>query len=94
MPVMRPTIEVLRAMIPFLASTAAMLSGYDVMKRSGLTKATSYAVCHRLEKIGWLNSHTERSNMRVGMAPRMLYMVTPLGAAEARAVLGLLRPST
>lgn len=94
MPALRPTIEVLRVMLPFLASTAALLSGYDVMKRSGLSKQTAYAVCVRLTKVGWLNGRPERINSRLGMQPRMLYEATPQGAAQARAVLDLLRTST
>lgn len=91
---LRPTVEVLRAMIPFLASTAAMLSGYDVMKRTGLTKQVSYSIMHRLTRAGWLSERTERSNVKMGMPPRTLYEVTPQGEREARAMLSLLRPST
>lgn len=90
----RPTIEMLRAMLPFLASTAAMLSGYDVMKRSGLSKQTSYSVMHRLVRHGYLSSKIERSNLRMGYPPRMLYASTPDGIAKTRAVLDLLKPST
>jgi len=90
----RPTIEILRAMLPFLASTAALLSGYDVMKRSGLTKASSYNIMHRLTREGWLYPRVERANLRLGMPPRKLYEVTPVGAAQARAVLSLLKTST
>lgn len=94
MPPFRPTIEALRAMLPFLASTAAMLSGYDVMRITGMQKAVSYSIMHRLERAGWLSSRVERSNLRMGYKPRVLYTPTPVGIAQAKAVLGLLRPST
>jgi len=84
----------LRAMLPFLMSTAAMLSGYDVMKRSGLSKQTSYNVMHRLTRQRWLDSKIERSNLRMGYPPRVLYTPTPEGIARTRAVLSLLKAST
>jgi DNA-binding PadR family transcriptional regulator len=90
----QPTIEMLRAMLPFLMSTAAALSGYDIMKRTGLSKQTSYSVMHKLTREGWLNSKTERSNLRMGYRPRKLYEMTAYGAGETRATLDLLRPST
>lgn len=91
---MRPTVESLRVMVLFLQSTAALLSGYDVMKKTGLTKQTSYEVVRRLTRDGSLNTRIERSNLRMGMAPRKLYEMTPQGEAKARAVLDLLRVST
>ncbi len=91
---MRQTVESLRVMVLFLRSTAAVLSGYDVMKQTGLPKPTAYEVVQRLAKDGSLNGYMERTNLRMGMAPRMLYEVTPQGAAKARAILDLLKVST
>lgn len=90
----RPSIEILRAMLPFLMSTAAMLSGYDVMKRSGLSKQTSYNAMHALARVGWVSSRIERSNLRMGYPPRVLYTPTPDGIAKTRALLSLLGAST
>lgn len=90
----RPTIESLRVMVLFLRSTAALLSGYDVMKQTGLPKQTSYEVVRRLTRDGSLNTRIERANLRMGMAPRKLYEMTPQGAAKALAVLDLLKVST
>lgn len=92
MPAFLPSVEMLRAMLPFLMSTAAFLSGYDVMRRSGLSKQTSYSVVHKLARAGWLSSRQERSNLRY--RPRMLYTPTADGVAKAKAVLSLLRTST
>lgn len=89
-----PTFEMLQLTIPFLMSTAALLSGYDLMKRTGLAKQTCYDTVHRLASGGWLNAKVERSNLRMGMAPRTLYEITPEGAAQARAALELLKVST
>lgn len=89
-----PSVQMMLAMLPFLASTSALLSGYDVMKRSGLSKQTSYSVMHKLTRRGWLSSRIERSNLRMGYKPRVLYTPTPEGIEQAKAVLSLLKPST
>ena len=91
---LRQTIPMLRAMLPFIASTAAMLSGYDIMKRTGMSKQTSYNAMHRLARVGWLSPKIERSNLRMGYPPRMLYTPTPEGISKAQATLALLKAST
>ena len=91
---LHPTFEMLRLTIPFLMSTAALLSGYDLMKRTGLAKQTCYDVAHRLADEGWFSAQVERANLRMGMPPRTLYQITPKGLEQTRAALALLQVST
>ena len=92
---MKLTIEALRVMLPFLASTAAMLSGYDLSRRVGLANQTCYPLLHRLAKHGLLTAKTERANPNFNLRPaRTLYQATPDGVAKAKATLSLLQVST
>jgi hypothetical protein len=92
--VLHPTIQAMRVMTAFLASTAAMLTAYEVMKRANVSKPGAYKITSRLAQAGWLTGKLERHNPTFGLPPRMLYEVTPEGMAKARAMLELFRVST
>lgn len=91
---MRPTVEVLQVMVTLLASTAAQLSGYDVMSKTKLKGGTCYNILHRLSDEGWIASKREVGNPRHGFLRRTLYYPTPDGQQKTRAVLDLLKVST
>jgi DNA-binding PadR family transcriptional regulator len=92
--IMKLTLETLRIMVPFLASTAAVLSGYDIMRIAKLSDGTCYGILHRLASNGMLDVKTERSNPVYGLPARRLYQLTPAGHQQAKAVLDLLKVST
>jgi DNA-binding PadR family transcriptional regulator len=91
---MKITIEALRIMVPFMASTAAFLSGYEVARRTGLSNGTSYGILHKLSADGMLRMKRETRNDKHGLPPRIFYSITPEGQQKAKAVLDLLRVST
>jgi DNA-binding PadR family transcriptional regulator len=88
------TLESLRVMVPFLASTAALLSGYDLIRLTKLSDGTCYGALHRLAQSGLLTAKNERSNPVFGLPARKLYQITPAGKEQAKAALDLLKVST
>lgn len=91
---MKITIEALRIMVPFMASTAAFFSGYEVARRTGLSNGTSYGILHKLSADGMLQMKREAYNDKHGLPPRIFYAITPEGQQKTRALLNMLKVST
>ena len=86
------TYEALKVMMPFVLSTTATLSGYDVRKQTGISLSGSYLILARLEDHGLLCSKKEDAPKH-GQLPRKLYHITDEGLSMARTALAPLQLS-
>lgn len=75
------TVDVLRTLV----ETSDPLWGLLVIRESGRPAGSVYPILERLESMGWLSSHWEEDDSRVGPR-RRYYELTVGGAVAARQV--------
>lgn len=78
-----PTLKVLGQ---FFDHPNDQLSGFEILRSTGLASGTLYPILFRLEEAGWLESEWEDvAPSQVKRPRRRLYRMTALGERSARA---------
>lgn len=83
------TLAILEAL---LARPSQWHHGYAISRRTGISSGTLYPVLMRLDKLGWLETQWEDSDVS-GRPPRHLYRLTSDGREWAREELRVARQS-
>jgi DNA-binding PadR family transcriptional regulator len=68
------------------------LHGYELMKRAGLSSASTYRNLDRLEDAQLVEAHWEELSDQDDRPRRRYYRLNPIGAATARKILAERRP--